>query len=156
MSKEEAPKERVIDVRVLLARVTELRELISIVQQQVNELSMQLSELLLSRNTLQELSKRSEGTQALVTIDRLGTAFIPAAIPSNWGSEVVVNIGRNYYVKADRELAIKIIDEKARGLENVINARRRELLQLLNEYNYLQQLLQAILRQARAEASQTT
>ncbi|MEM3163382.1 MAG: hypothetical protein QXN38_03155, partial [Desulfurococcaceae archaeon] len=63
---------------------------------------------------------------------------------------------RNYYVKADRELAIRIIDEKARGLENIINARRRELIQLLNEYNYLQQLLQAILRQARAEASQPT
>ncbi len=144
MSKTPSEKKEKIDLQALVARAGELRNIIAVLEEQVTRLTEELTELKLAETTLKGLSGIEGDTEALVALDRLATVFVPAVIPGSWGNSVLVNIGRNYYAKLSREAAEKILARRIDTLEKIIGIRRRELNQAINEYNYLQQVLQAV------------
>ena len=79
--------------------------------------------------------------------------LIPSSIPDNWSNRVLVNIGKNYYAKVDKDKALKILSNRITSLDNILRLRRQELNRAINEYNYLQQVLQSIYIQSQVAAS---
>ncbi|WFO75844.1 prefoldin subunit alpha [Desulfurococcaceae archaeon MEX13E-LK6-19] len=154
MSKKTSEEKREIDVNALLARINELRGYIEILQNQVNTLAQELSELQLALASIKGLSEVTDEREALIAVDRLATVFVPAKISGSWSKNLLVNIGRNYYVKTDSATAEKIISKRIGALQNLIRMRQQELSRALNEYNYLQQIIAAAFYQAQAVSEQ--
>ncbi len=136
-----------IDLQAVIIRINQLRDVIAILQEQVNALSSELTELQISLSTLKGLEEVVKERQVLVAIDRLATAFIPATITGEWSSHVLVSIGRNYYARVDRSRAVDIISKRISSVQNLLRLRNQELSRAVNEYNYLQQILQTAYQQ---------
>lgn len=134
----------------LLARADELRQYVSILQQQINTLSSQFTELQFSLTTIEELPE--EGSQGLIVLDRLNTVFVPVKIPSDWKNKVLVNIGLNYYIRLDKNKAKEVIEKRISSLRMMIEQIRRQYEQALVEYNALQQVLVSIYAQIQQRA----
>jgi len=147
---------RKIDLQSIILRVNELRDIIAVLQDQVTSLSQELTELRLAQSTIKGLEEVPGEVEALISIDRLGSTFIPSRIPSDWSNMVLVNIGKNYYAKVGKDRALKILSSRIASLENILRLRRQELTRAINEYNYLQQILQSIYIQAQAAAREQT
>lgn len=141
MSKNDSEKKEVINIDLIITRLNELRRLIEILQNQVNTLSQELGELQLALASIKGLSEVTEEREALIAVDRLATVFVPAKIHGSWSKNLLVNIGRNYYVKTDNNTAEKIISKRIGVLQNMLRLRQEELARVVNEYNYLQQLI---------------
>ncbi len=151
MSKKVSREEtRQIDIQSILLRINELRNIITVLQDQVASLSHDLTELRLAQSTIKGLEELRGETEALISIDRLASVFIPSSIPGNWSDRILVNIGKNYYAKVDKDRALKILSNRITNLDNILKLRRQELNRAINEYNYLQQVLQSIYIQTQA------
>ncbi len=155
MSKKvEAHRVERIDLQSIAIRLNQLRDLIAILQDQVNTLTQELTELQLALSTIRGLEEVVEETEVLVAADRLATILVPAKILGNWSNKVVINIGRNYYARVDKDTAIKMLNKRINATQNLLRLRSQELNSVVNEYNSLQQALQAMyyqqIQQARA------
>ena len=145
MSKKvEAPRVERIDLQSIAIRLNQLRDLIAILQDQVNTLTQELTELQLALSTIKGLEEVVEETEVLVAADRLATILVPAKILGNWSNKVVINIGRNYYARVDKDTAIKMLNKRINITQNLLRLRSQELNSVVNEYNSLQQALQAM------------
>lgn len=144
---------RQVDIQSILLRINELRDVITVLQDQVASLSQELTELRLAQSTIKGLEEVHGEAEALISIDRLASVLIPSSIPDNWGNRVLVNIGKNYYAKVDKDKALKILSNRITSLDNILRLRRQELNRAINEYNYLQQVLQSIYIQSQVAAA---
>jgi len=142
MSKAGRESRQYISINELLIRANELREYINILQAQIGNYSTQLSELQLSLNTIENMPE--EGGEALVTLDRLSTVYLPVTIKDNWKENIVVNIGLNYYIRSSKEKAEEIIRNRIGIVRKIIEGLRREYQAALTEYNALQQIIATI------------
>ncbi len=142
MSKAERESRQYISINELIIRANELREYINILQAQIGNYSTQLSELQLSLNTIENMPE--EGGEALVTLDRLSTVYLPVTIKDNWKENIVVNIGLNYYIRSSKEKAEEIIRNRIGIVRKIIEGLRREYQAALTEYNALQQIIATI------------
>ncbi len=141
---------KTVTLSELLARADELRQYISILQQQMNTLSSQFAELQFSLTTIEGLPE--EESEGLIVLDRLNTVFVPVKIPSDWKNKVLVNIGLNYYIKLDKNKAKEVIEKRISSLRMMLEQTRRQYEQALIEYNALQQILASIYIQAQQRA----
>lgn len=154
MSKKVSREEvKQVDIRSIILRINELREIIAVLQDQVASLSQELAELKLAQSTIRGLEEIRGKVEALISIDRLASVLIPSSICDTWGSSVLVNIGRNYYAKVDKDRALKILSKRITSLDNILKLRKQELDRAINEYNYLQQILQSIYIQSQMMAT---
>ena len=142
MSKAGRESRQYISINELIIRANELREYINILQAQIGNYSTQLSELQLSLNTIENMPE--EGGEALVTLDRLSTVYLPVTIKDNWKENIVVNIGLNYYIRSSKEKAEEIIRNRIGIVRKIIEGLRREYQAALTEYNALQQIIATI------------
>ncbi|RLG91005.1 MAG: prefoldin subunit alpha [Thermoprotei archaeon] len=142
MSKAGRESRQYISINELLIRANELREYINILQAQIGNYSTQLSELQLSLNTIENMPE--EGGEALVTLDRLSTVYLPVTIKDNWKENIVVNIGLNYYIRSSKEKAKEIIRNRIGIVRKIIEGLRREYQAALTEYNALQQIIATV------------
>lgn len=150
VSREEVKR---VDIRSIILRINELREIIAVLQDQVASLSQELAELKLAQSTIRGLEEIRGEVEALISIDRLASVLIPSSIRDTWGSSILVNIGRNYYAKVDKDRALKILSNRITSLDNILKLRKQELNRAINEYNYLQQILQSIYIQSQMMAA---
>lgn len=141
---------KTVTLSELFARADELRQYISILQQQMNTLSSQFAELQFSLTTIEGLPE--EESECLTVLDRLNTVFVPVKIPSDWKNKVLVNIGLNYYIKLDKNKAKEVIEKRISSLRMMLEQTRRRYEQALIEYNALQQILASIYIQAQQRA----
>ncbi|ADI32476.1 prefoldin subunit alpha [Staphylothermus hellenicus] len=146
MSKEIREKRTTVTLTELIARANELREHMNVLQTQIETYTSQLSELQLVKNTLEELPTST--FDGLVVLDRLNTAFIPVRISDNWDKNIIVNIGRNYYVRTNKDKASKIVSDRISVIRRILNDLRRQYQAVLMEYNTIQQILAKIYAQA--------
>ncbi|MCD6488995.1 MAG: prefoldin subunit alpha [Desulfurococcales archaeon] len=137
-------KEYTIDLQAVIMRLNELRNYIAILQSQIDTLTQEISELQLTLSTIKELNKEEREVDIFVATDRLASVFVPARIKKNWNSNILVNIGKEYYIKTSTELAEKVISRKISTTQNLLRLRQQELARALNEYNYLQNLISSI------------
>jgi len=142
LSKESREEARVVSLNELIARANQLRDYITILGSQIETYRTHISELQIVLNTLNNLP--AEGSSALMVLDRLNTAFIPVNIGGGWSSSVIINIGRNYYIKTDKARAVEIIEKRLDNLGKILNNLNQQYQALLNEYNYIQQILLSI------------
>ena len=75
VSREEA---RQIDIQSILLRINELRDVITVLQDQVASLSQELTELRLAQSTIKGLEEVHGEAEALISIDRLASVLIPS------------------------------------------------------------------------------
>ncbi len=146
MSKQPREGRRKISLTELMIRANELREYIDILQAQVQELSAQLTELQLSLTTIDDLPEGS--ADSYVMLDRMNTVFLPVKIIDEWHKKLLVNIGGNYYIKTDKENAVKLLNKRIAETRRLLDGLQRQLVSVLTEYNYIQQILASAYVQA--------
>ena len=149
MSKETREEKRGVTVDELLMRATQLRDYMTLLAGQIENYTAQVNELQMVLNTLDSLPR--EESQVLMVLDRLNTVFIPATISSNWSNELLVNIGRNYYVKTSSEKARELVSKRLDTLRRVLDDLTRRYQAALNEYNAIQQVLSTVYTQLMAQ-----
>lgn len=156
MSKEIREQKATVTLSELIVRANELREYMGILKTQIETYTLQLSELQMVKNTLYELPTKD--VEGLIVLDRLNTAFIPVQISEKWTNNIIVNIGRNYYVKTSREQAVKIVSDRISIIRRILDDLRRQYQAALMEYNTIQQILARIYVQSQQaqQASQQT
>ncbi len=142
MSKDSREEARKVSLNELVLRYNQLKEYINILGSQIDTYTRHLSELQLVLDTLKNIPEK--GSSALVTLDRLNTLFLPVNIVEEWSSKVVINIGRNYYMKTTRDKAVEIINKRLNNIRRILNDLQKQYQLALNEYNVLQQLLSSI------------
>ncbi len=145
MSKESREEKREITVNELLIRASQLRDYLSLLSTQIENYTAQATELQLILNTIDSLPE-SEAS-VLMVLDRLNTVFIPAKIASNWSNELIVNIGRNYYIKTNKEKARELVSKRLDLVRRILDDLRRRYQTALNEYNAIQQVLASVYTQ---------
>lgn len=151
MSKDAGKVEQEVSVDEILLRASQLREYLSVLQDQVNSVSAQISELQIVLDTLDSIPQTD--SQVLVTLDRLTTVLIPATIPSTWHNELLVNIGKNYYIKTTRDKAREIVDKRLATLRRMLSELTRRYQVALTEYTALQRVLASLYGQLAQTAS---
>ncbi len=142
MSKQPREGPRKVSLTELMIRANELREYIGILQAQVQELSAQLTELQLSLATIDDLPEDS--ADSYVMLDRMNTVFLPVKIVGEWHKKLLVNIGGNYYIKTDKENAVKLLNKRIAETRRLLDGLQRQLASALTEYNYIQQILASV------------
>ncbi|RLG80313.1 MAG: prefoldin subunit alpha [Thermoprotei archaeon] len=154
LSKENKEERRTITVGELVSRANQLRDYISAVGSQIENISAQLVELQTALDTLNSIPKN--GFPGLIALDRLKTAFIQVKTSNSWFNEVLVNIGRSYYIKTSVNEAIEIISKRVNTLRKTINELRRRYQVALNEYNAIQQILANVYARIEQQRSKET
>jgi len=142
LSKDARRVEQEVSIDEILLRASQLREYLSILQDQINSVSAQISELQMVLDTLDAIPQTD--SQVLITLDRLTTVLIPATIPNTWHNELLVNIGKNYYVKTTRDKAREIVDKRLATLRRVLSELTRRYQVALAEYTTLQRVLESL------------
>jgi len=145
LSKEVKEEKYEITLEDLILRASQLRDYINALQNQINTVSAQISELQMVLDTLDALPHRE--SPILIVLDRLNTIFLPATISSNWHNEILVNIGRNYYVKTNSERAREIVSRRLTTLRRALDELTRRYQAALSEYSALQRILASIYAQ---------
>jgi len=145
LSKESREEKREITINELLIRASQLRDYLSLLSTQIENYTAQATELQLILNTIDSLPE-SEAS-VLMVLDRLNTVFIPAKIASNWSNELIVNIGRNYYIKTNKEKARELVSKRLDLVRRILDDLRRRYQTALNEYNAIQQVLASVYTQ---------
>ncbi len=135
-----------ITLEDLLVRAEQLKQYLAQLEARINDLTTQITELQLAKNTLENLPE--EGGEALVITDRLSTLFIPAIIPKDWSRRVIVRIGLNYYIKTSSEKASETIVKSLNSLRQILQSTQQQYRAVLTEYNAIQQILAKIYAQA--------
>ncbi len=146
MSKQPSEERRKISLTELMIRANELREYIGVLQAQVQDLSAQLTELQLSLTTIDDLPEGS--SDSYIMLDRMNTVFLPAKIVNDWNEKLLVNIGGNYYIRTNKDNAVKLLNKRIADTRRVLDSLQRQLASALTEYNYIQQILASIYAQA--------
>lgn len=151
MSKEVKEERRTISLQELIVRANQLRDSLILLESQLNNYNVQLNELKLVRETLSSIS---DGLRCYMLLDRLNAVFLPVMVEPDWSNNVVVNIGRNIYLKTSRDKALEVINERINGLNNILRDLSNQYKALLEEYSFINQVLASIYAQLeRREAS---
>jgi len=153
LSKESREEKVAISLGELVARANQLRDYLTILSSQIDTYTSHINELQVTLNTLKNIP--DEDVEGLIVLDRLNSAFIPVSISGGWLKTVIVNIGRNYYMKTDREKAVEIINKRLEALRRILNNLRNQYQNMLNEYNTIQQILASIYSQQVQKSSGT-
>jgi prefoldin alpha subunit len=154
MSKEAREEKRAVTLDELIYRATQLREYLTLLNNQIENYALQASELRLVLDTLDSLPEENKSS-ILVVLDRLNTVFMPASIKETWSNELIVNIGGNYYVRTDKSKAREIVSSRLNTVNRVLNELRQRYQLILNEYNAIQQVLAQVYAQINARQQQT-
>jgi len=104
---------RVVTLDELVARATELKEHINILETTINVHLNQYREVQLAFDTLKGLPEAP--VQGYMILDRLSSVMLPVSVLEGWPSNVLVNLGLGYYLKTNRDKAVEIL-QKAREL----------------------------------------
>ncbi|MEM4431866.1 MAG: prefoldin domain-containing protein [Desulfurococcaceae archaeon] len=144
MSKEVKEEKRVVTLQDLLVRANQLRDSLILLESQLNNYNVQLNELKLIRETI---SNVSNGLKCYLLLDRLTTLFLPVTIEPGWSENVVLNIGRNIYMKTTRDKALEIVNDRINNLNRIIMDLSRQYRALLEEYNLINQILASVYAQ---------
>jgi len=144
LSKEVKEEKRVVTLQELLVRANQLRDSLILLESQLNNYNVQLNELKLIRETI---SNVSNGLKCYLLLDRLTTLFLPVTIEPGWSENVVLNIGRNIYMKTTRDKALEIVNDRINNLNRIIMDLSRQYRALLEEYNLINQILASIYAQ---------
>ncbi|MEM4717174.1 MAG: prefoldin subunit alpha [Desulfurococcaceae archaeon] len=146
------PEKRVIYLDELLARVSELKEHIELVDSTLNTYLNHYRELQLSIETIKTLSDRQE--EGYIIIDRLSSIMIPAIVKESWHSNLLVNLGLGYYVKTTRDKAIELLSRRQQEIEKAINNLQAQRKALAEEYLGLQRLVSQIMEAQQRKQSE--
>jgi len=142
LSKQPSEEKRVITFDELLIRAEQLKEYLDYLANTIETYTSQAIDLQIVLATLDSLVDGDN--PVLMVLDRLNTVFIPAVIPGDWASNVIVNIGRNYYVKTSRDKAKEIVSRRLSNIRLIIERLRKQYEIVLNEYTAVQQLISRI------------
>ena len=148
MSKE-AQQKRVIAIPLesVLAELGELRKYIEALQNQIDQVSSELEDIIASRNLISEL-KTTKPDELFMPSDRRGLVLIKAKPLST--DKVVVHVGVNYYAEMGLEEAMEVLSKIEKESKEVLAMLQRELNNAVNYYQQLQGLVaQALSRQRR-------
>lgn len=144
MSKEVKEEKKVVTLQDLLIRANQLRDSLILLESQLNNYNAQLNELRLTHETLTSVSN---GLKCYMLLDRLNAVFLPVTVEQGWSDNVVVNIGRNIYLKTTRDKAIEVINERINHLSSALRDLSNQYRALLEEYNLINQVLASIYAQ---------
>jgi len=138
-------EERVVSLEELVARAEELKEYAGAIQSALNTYLTQYTELQLVIETLKSLPQGSP--QIYVLLNRLGSAMIPAQVSEGWESNIIVNLGLNYYARATREQGVSILEKRLQAVKKIIDRLQRDYKSVVEEYSYIQQILAQVYAQ---------
>ncbi|MEM1628305.1 MAG: prefoldin domain-containing protein [Desulfurococcaceae archaeon] len=131
-----------INIEDLIIRANELKSHIDILSNVLNTYINRYREFQLTMETLRNLPE--DGGRGYVVLDRLSTALIPAMVDKEWTSNILVNLGLNYYLKTSRDKAIELIGKKISETEKIMNDIQTKYKALLEEYTNIQRTLSKI------------
>ncbi|MEM4751241.1 MAG: prefoldin domain-containing protein [Desulfurococcaceae archaeon] len=134
---------RVVTLDELVARATELKEHINILETTINVHLNQYREVQLAFDTLKGLPEAS--VQGYMILDRLSSVMLPVSVLEGWPSNVLVNLGLGYYLKTNRDKAVEILTRRLRELEKAINTLQSQRRVAVEEYLGLQRLISQII-----------
>lgn len=134
---------RVITLDELVARATELREHINVLETTINVHLNQYKEVQLAFDTLKDLPETP--VQGYMILDRLSSVMVPVSVLESWPSSILVNLGLGYYLKTNRDKAVEILTRRLRELEKVINTLQSQRRVAVEEYLGLQRLISQII-----------
>jgi prefoldin alpha subunit len=138
-------EERVVSLEELVARAEELKEYAGAIQSALNTYLTQYTELQIVIETLKSLPQGSP--QIYVLLNRLGSAMIPAQVSEGWESNIIVNLGLNYYARATREQGVSILEKRLQAVKKIIDRLQRDYKSVVEEYSYIQQILAQVYAQ---------
>ncbi|NAZ26840.1 MAG: ATP-binding protein [Thermogladius sp.] len=138
-------EERVVSLEELVARAEELKEYAGAIQSALNTYLTQYTELQLVIETLKSLPQGSP--QIYVLLNRLGSAMIPAQVSEGWETNIIVNLGLNYYARATREQGVSILEKRLQAVKKIIDRLQRDYKSVVEEYSYIQQILAQVYAQ---------
>jgi len=134
---------RVVTLDELVARATELKEHINILETTINVHLNQYREVQLAFDTLKGLPEAP--VQGYMILDRLSSVMLPVSVLEGWPSNVLVNLGLGYYLKTNRDKAVEILTRRLRELEKAINTLQSQRRVAVEEYLGLQRLISQII-----------
>lgn len=134
---------RSISLEELVARASELREHIDVLETSINVYLNQYKETQLASETLKSLPETP--VQGYMVLDRLSSAMIPISVLEGWSNNVLVNLGLGYYFKTNKEKALEILARRLQDLEKVINTLQTQRKAVVEEYLGLQRLISQII-----------
>lgn len=150
MSKEVREEKRVVTLQDLLVRATQLRDSLAVLEAQIASYNNQLNELQMVRDTLSNIS--NEGFHGYILLDRLGAIFIQVNLNPDWVNNVIVNIGRNVYLKTSKDEALRFVNERINRLSRIVNELGKQYRAVLDEYNAINQIIQSVYTQLEKRA----
>ncbi len=139
----------VVSLDALMAQLNDLRNYISALQAQIDNLIAELTEVKSSENVVSELKTKAP-EEVLAPADRRGHVMLrakPVTIDS-----VVVHIGGDNYTELPLEKAIEIVLSKEKELSNVLTQLRKELNKATDYHDQLQLLVNSLIAQAKKQA----
>ncbi|WP_440060174.1 ATP-binding protein [Thermogladius sp. 4427co] len=146
--KEAEEKGSVVTLDQLIARAEELREYAGALQSALNTYLSQYAELQIVLDTLRNLPENQ--SQIYILLNRLGSAMIPAQLAEGWSSNVIVNIGLNYFAKVPRDQGISILEKRLGSVKKIVDRLQRDYKSVVEEYTYIQQILSQVYAQIQA------
>ena len=138
---------RVVSLEELVARATELREHIDVLESTLNTYVNQYREIQLAFETLKNLPENT--LQGYMVLDRLSSAMIPVSVLGEWPKSILVNLGLGYYLKTNKDKALEILSRRLQELEKVINTLQSQRKAVVEEYLGLQRVISQVLASQR-------
>ncbi len=139
----------VVSLDTLVAQLNDLRNYITALKGQIDQLVAELAEVRSSENIVSELKVKTP-EEVLAPADRRGHVMLRAKPLVN--DYVVVHIGGGYYSELPLERAIGILLSKEKELSNILTQLRKELSKASNYHDQLQLLVNSLIEQARQQA----
>jgi len=139
----------VISLDALIAQLNDLKNYISALQTQINQLVAELAEIRSGENVISEM-KAGLPEEMLAPADRRGYVMLRAKPLSN--SSVVVRIGGNYYAELSLEKAVEVLLSREKELGNILAQLRKELGRASEYHDQLQLLVNSLIAQAKRQS----
>jgi prefoldin alpha subunit len=150
MATESGSGKVVVSLDALIAQLNDLKGYIGALQAQIDQLTLELTEIRSSEELISEL-KTKDPDEILAPTDRRGHVLIRAA-PKVKGA-VVTHIGQNFYAEVPLEKAISILLEKEKDVRNLLSSLQKELAKATQYYQQLEAVVNTVLSQARKQGS---
>ncbi|RLE83150.1 MAG: prefoldin subunit alpha [Thermoprotei archaeon] len=137
MSKSELTRE---DIRRLTAEYILLQNLIREIEQRINVLNTTLSELMTTRQTVEEVSKLKEGHQLIVSIG--SDVYLEVKVDKT--NKFLVNLGAGTIVERPAEDTLRIIDTRIEDLRKALQDYQKNYNTLIARLSQIREILERI------------
>ncbi len=152
MSKTAETKQVTISLDELAARAELLRRYIELLKTQMDLLLEEINELKTAYNTLKEA--RESEDEIYISTNRFNTVLIKGSLPKGWDKDILLHIGLEYFIKTDKETAMKLLEKKISEREEVVRKTREDYKKMLIEYEQIQGILATVYQQLQAGRAQ--